>query len=315
MKWFRFVCLAAALMLALGAHVAVAFIPQAERIAKAIAAGNAKSRRAQALRIEIEMRIGESPPVAWGEIVTHPAGMARLELRASGGLVEKHILQGNQHLAARNGERLSEPEPRAFLPPLFLLQMDSAESLNAALEAFRIQAGWVGISPCGESDCYVLGDPDRVPPARPLEVAEAVERAEEGDGPERETLDTREALEDSDRARAVEKPTALFPLAPGERHATLWVDMESFEVRRMRLAGGVRVQFGPYVVFERVRVPSWLQIEEERGTVRFDLIAVTPVNAPASAFDPDWLVAPTTALPGGSRAPAGSPNGPDSAVE
>ena len=289
MKWLGFVCLAAALMLALGAQLAAAFIPQAERIAKAIAAGNAKSQRAQALRIEIEMRIGEAPPVAWGEIVTHPAGMARLELRGSGGLVEKHILQGNQHLAARNGERLSEPEPRAFLPPLFLLQMDSAESLSAALEAFRIQAGWVGISPCGESDCYVLGDPDRVPPAPSLEVTEAVELAEEGD--------------------------ALFPLAPGERHATLWVDMESFEVRRMRLAGGVRVQFGPYVVFDRVRVPSWLQIEEERGTVRFDLIAVTPVNAPASAFDPDWLVAPTTALPGGSRDPAGSSNGPESAVE
>ncbi len=235
-----------------------AFVPQAERIAGAIAEANAGAGRAQALRIELEMRIGEGPVVARGAIVTHPMGMARLELRGSGDLVEKHILHGALHRAGRNGERLPPERTRAFLPPLFLLQIDSAVSLGVALQAFGIHHEWVGLAPCDESDCYVLGDPDRVPPP-PLAP------------PERQ----------------------LDP-ASGGLPPTLWVDSESFDVRRMRLAGDVRVRFGPYVEFGSVRMPSWLQISDERGIVRFDVVAVSPVNAPASAFKMDWLVAPTT---------------------
>ena len=92
--------------------------------------------------------------------------------------------------------------------------------------------------------------------------------------------------------------------------ANLWADMDGFDVRRLRLSGGVRVIFGPYAVFDRVRIPRWLRIEEERGAVRFDVLEVTPVNAPASAFHADWLVAPTTSPPTPAASPAGPTDGP-----
>ena len=290
--------LALVLWVALAGSAAFAFVPAAERIAGAIAKSNAGSGRAQALRIELNMRIGDGPPVARGELVTHPTGMARLELRGAGDLVEKHILQGSRHLAARNGERLSEP--RAFLPPLFLLQIDSAVSLSAALEAFRIRADVVGLAPCDERDCYVLGDPARVaPPARVEEPEGSLQGAAQGAGMGTPVVPQADSADD-----------AVF--APrGQRPATLWADMESFDVRRMRLADGARVLFGPYVMFDRVRVPSWLQVEEERGSVRFEVVDVTPVNAPASAFDADWLVAPSTTPPAPDQFPAGSPDSPD----
>ena len=82
----------------------------------------------------------------------------------------------------------------------------------------------------------------------------------------------------------------------------------------MRLAGGVRVRFGPYVKFESVRIPSWLQIVDQRGTVRFDVLAVNPVNAPASAFKMDWLVAPTTSPAVHDQIPAGSPTSAERAT-
>jgi hypothetical protein len=291
---------ALAVFVALAGMSASAFVPQAERVAGAIAESNADSGRGQALRIELEMRIGDGPLVARGELVTHPTGMARLELRGAGDLVEKHILQGSRHLAGRNGERLGEP--RAFLPPLFLLQIDSAVSLTAALEAFRIRADLVGLAPCDEHDCYVLGDPARVAPPPLVEGSDA---NEEGDamGQPAPGGEATSSLPSDQAGGGVRESS-------GERPATLWADMKSFEVRRIRLADGVRVLFGPYVMFERVRVPSWLQVEEARGSVRFKVVDVTPVNAPASAFDADWLVAPSTTPPVPDQFPAGSADSP-----
>ena len=75
-----FVPLAAVLVLMIGATLAAAFVPGAERISRAIADSNRGSGRAQALRFELEMRIGDSgegPLAARGELVTHPTGMAR----------------------------------------------------------------------------------------------------------------------------------------------------------------------------------------------------------------------------------------------
>jgi hypothetical protein len=287
----------AALLLSLSGMSAFALVPQAERVAGAMAESNAAAGRAQALRIELNMRIGDGPPVARGELVTHPTGMARLELRGAGDLVEKHILQGSRHLAGRNGERLDEP--RAFLPPLFLLQIDSAVSLTAALEEFRIRADLVGLAPCEEHDCYVVGDPARVAPPQ---VDEEGNRGQDPGG-----MGVSSAVGGGETALLDDRVLAF----PSQRPATLWIDMEGFDVRRMRLDDGVRVLFGPYVMFERVRVPSWLQVEEERGSVRFEVVDVTPVNAPASAFGEDWLLAPSTTPPSPDQFPAGSPDAPE----
>ena len=298
--------LLAALLVVLAATAVAAFVPQAERVVGAIAKSNADSGRAQALRIKLEMRLGEGPLVARGELVTHPTGMARLELRGAGDLVERHLLQGSEHTAGRNGAFL--PEPRALLPPLFLLQIDSAVSLRAALEAFQIQADLIGLAPCDENDCYVLGDSDHVAP-RP----DAPPGAAEAEQDEGVSLRERGGFFGLGAKSEDETETqAGFGLLHGQRPATLWADMGSFDVRRVQLAGGVRILFGPYVMFERVRAPSWLQIEEERGSVHFDVVDVTPVNAPASAFDAEWIVAPSTSPPAPGRFPAGSPDGPGS---
>jgi hypothetical protein len=300
----------AVLLLLFSAATSVAFIPKAERIASAIARSNAASGRAQALRIHLEMRIGDGPLLARGELVTHPTGMARLELRGAGNLVEKHLLQGSVHVAGRNGEPVLDP--RALLPPLFLLQIDSAVSLRAALHEFRIQADWVGLVPCGERDCYVLGDPDRVPPplTPPEEVEEGMEGREARAGEFQvgaESGFARESLAEEDAGEA----GVVFELEPGELPSTLWADVESFDVRKLRLSGGEQVFLGPYVAFERVRLPSWIEIQEERGRVRFDVVGVTPVNAAASAFGAGWVLAPSTQPPTPSQLPEGPPDRPE----
>ncbi len=77
---------------------AASFVPRSHRVIDAVASANVAGRRVGALRFDIKLHIGEGDPVATGQLVTHPTGMARLELRAGSGLVERHILQGNQHI-------------------------------------------------------------------------------------------------------------------------------------------------------------------------------------------------------------------------
>ncbi|MBW2391692.1 MAG: hypothetical protein JRG89_25145 [Deltaproteobacteria bacterium] len=136
-----------------------AYVPRANRVIDAVAGANVKGHRVRALRFTLNLRIGDGPPVAVGELVTHPTGLARLELRASGGLVERHILLGDHHSAARNARLLVRP--RAFLPPLFVLQSNSGVVLEAALGTLGVDRGLVGIAPCGDNDCFVIGDPTR----------------------------------------------------------------------------------------------------------------------------------------------------------
>ena len=93
-----------------------AYVPRPNRVIDAVASANKDGRRVRALRYQVNLRIGDGPAVAAGELVSHPTGLARLELRAAGGLVERHILLGDQHSASRNARLLVRP--RAFLPPL-----------------------------------------------------------------------------------------------------------------------------------------------------------------------------------------------------
>jgi hypothetical protein len=145
----------------------------------------------------------------------------------------------------------------------------------------------------------VVGDPARVAPPQ---VDEEGNRGQDPGG-----MGVSSAVGGGETALLDDRVVAF----PSQHPATLWIDMEGFDVRRMRLDDGVRVLFGPYVMFERVRVPSWLQVEEERGSVRFEVVDVTPVNAPASAFDEDWLLAPSTTPPSPDQFPAGSPDAPE----
>ena len=238
---------------------AEALVPRVERVINAVASANRSGRRVSALRFKLNLHIGEGPPVAIGELVTHPTGLARLELRASGGLVERHILLGNQHSAARNARVLVRP--REFLPPLFVLQSNSGAVLEAALSTLGIDGDIVGLAPCGKYDCFVIGDPER-----------AVTRP--GMPP-------------------VAKPAVDESDTQPERAPSLWVDTDDFNVRQIESMSGAKIVLGPYVSFERLSVPQWWSIEEAgKRIVRFEVDSVVEVNAPASAFSKAWLMTP-----------------------
>jgi hypothetical protein len=146
-----------ALVLALGliAAPAAAVIPDAQKIADAVARTNRAEGRTGPLLFDVTLRIGDSAPLARGVLATHPTGLARLELRSNQGFVERHLLQGNDYRASRDGELLRSPRP--FLPPLFLLQAISGAALRAALSSFGVLAGEVVLGLADDRDCYVLG--------------------------------------------------------------------------------------------------------------------------------------------------------------
>lgn len=240
-----------------------AVVPRVNRVIDAIAKANRSGRRVGALRFKLNLYIGEGPPVAVGELVTHPTGLARLELRGRG-LVERHILLGNQHHASRNARVLVQP--REFLPPLFVMQSNSGTVLKAALATLGVDRDLVGLAPCGDFDCFVIGDPERAV-SRPMALRPAnTERAEE---------------------------TPMPANHEREPFASIWVDTEDFSVRQIESASGAKVVLGPYVSFEKLSVPLWWSIEEVgKRVVRFEVESVVEVNAPASAFSKAWLMTP-----------------------
>jgi hypothetical protein len=147
--------LAAALALLLAAAPALAGIPSVQKIADTTARTNRAAGRADPLLLDVTLRIGDSPPLASGVLATHPTGLARLELRSNQGFVERHLLQGSEYTASRDGEMLRSPRP--FLPPVFLLQSSSGAALRAALASFGVSAVEVALGLADDHDCYVLG--------------------------------------------------------------------------------------------------------------------------------------------------------------
>ena len=149
----RLAALAAAACLAwLGP--AAAGTPNAEKLAGAVAEANRKAGRAKPLLLDVSLRRGEGAPAATGTLATHPTGLARLELHGAEGL-ERHLLQGSQYSASRDGQLLASPVP--LLPPLFLLQADTGAALRAALASFGVAASEAGLGLADDRDCYVIG--------------------------------------------------------------------------------------------------------------------------------------------------------------
>jgi hypothetical protein len=143
------------LVLGLLAAPAAAVIPNVQKIADAVAKTNRAEGRTGPLLFDVTLRIGDSAPLATGVLATHPTGLARLELRSNQGFVERHLLQGSEYRASRDGQMLRSPRP--FLPPLFLLQAVSGAALRAALLSFGVSAGEVVLGLADDRDCYVLG--------------------------------------------------------------------------------------------------------------------------------------------------------------
>jgi len=306
----------AALLIALAAD---AFIPRAERVVRAVAERNKAAGRAQPLRLDLVLRIAESDPIGTGTLVTHPSGLARLELRGTNGVVERHVLQGGEHLAMRDGERLLEP--RAFLPPLFLLQADHELELRSGLAQLGAQLDAIGLARCDQDDCYVIGDPALAPPPfePPVPENEALEfeafdfaldaslesvASEDLDEPPAsDELPASDEPPASEELPASDEPPASDELLASDKllvldgpRATIWVDLLTFEPKRIALQDGVTVGFGPPAAFDRVQLPSWIRIEEPgKRPVTFDVVAVSPVDAPAAAFSISWLQRPIQA--------------------
>ena len=225
------------------AFAAAAAIPSAPKIAEAVAEANQMSARAEPLLIDVALRIGTREPAARGQLATHPTGLARLELRSDANFVERHLLQGDDYRASRDGQLLEEFHP--FLPPVFLLQATSGAALAAALESFGVSEQEVVLGRMGDHDCYVFGG--RLP------------------GPP-----------DAER---------LLP--------SLWVDIESYDPLRIVRADGVEYRLGPVSVYDGIRLPRWIEmVTPNQFRARLEVLHAAPANAPAAAFQVDWLVAP-----------------------
>jgi hypothetical protein len=83
----------------------------------------------------------------------------------------------------------------------------------------------------------------------------------------------------------------VFGAPAGEEQLlpSLWVDIESYDPLRIVRADGVAYLLGPVRVFDGIRMPSWIEIQTEGLTARLDILAAEPADAPAAAFQSDWL--------------------------
>jgi hypothetical protein len=154
-------------------------------------------------------------------LTTHPTGLARLELRSTRGFVERHLVQGSEYGASRDGKLIDDPRP--FLPPVFLLQAVSGAALQAALTSFGVTSEQAELGLGDDHDCYVLGGraprgPDGVETTKPslwvdLESFEVV-RIDRGDG-------VRFRFGPSERFGSVRLPRWISIEAPGQTPARL----------------------------------------------------------------------------------------------
>jgi len=276
----------------LAAQDARAFVPKPERALEAVAQANLTSGRTQAIQLDLVLRIGDRDAIATGQLVSHPSGLARLELRGSGGRVDRYLLSGPELLAAKDGEPLADPQP--MLQPVFLLQPSSQETLRAALESFGVDSRSIGIAPCGDADCYVFGDPElAAPEVHRIPVATQDEAEAPGGDPTGDGASQTRAIQD------VSVATRKGSLALEARRestgpvARLWVDSETLQIQRIDRASGESMVLGPMVRFGQLMVPAWLEIlQPGRPPIHFDVKRAVRVSANPQAFNPTWLYSP-----------------------
>ena len=283
------------------APTALAFIPDVERTLSAIARVNRSSGRAQAISLELTMRVGDAEPIASGEMISHPSGLARLEIRGYRGRLDRYLLSGAELLGVKDGRPLDRPQP--MLQPFFLLQPSTETTLRAALETFGVQSEWVGLAPCGDQDCFVIGDPRLAAPypssmlevtADDLEVLDDPLGTRSVDAGPRGDESTNESEFGEDAGGKSELAGPMLSLPEADAIPRLWVDTQELQVRRIDRANGIFVVFGPMQSFDRLTVPAWFEIHDpEAPTVRFEVDRAVAVNAPPQAFSRKWLLAPS----------------------
>jgi hypothetical protein len=307
-------------MALLSAPQALAVIPNADRTMKAIAQVNRAAGRTKAIQLELTMRVGDQPAVAVGELISHPSGLARLELRGFNGRVDRYLLSGTELLATKDGQPLDHPQP--MLQPYFLLQPDSETTLRAALETFGIRSEWIGLATCGDQDCFVLGDPRLAAPLpKPPVAMEMLDADVLGDPLEGRgstsgsgsTAETRPGYAAGNRAQGSGDSLVGPELELPEDGfiPRIWVETRDLQVVRIDRGDGLFLRLGPIVAFEKLQVPGWFEIHQAgEQVIRFEVGRAVQVNAPPQAFSHKWLLAPVMADP--TTAPA-SPTTPSAA--
>ena len=290
---------------------------------RAIAKANRASGRNNALQLEVSMRIGGREAIAEGQLISHPSGLARLELRGFNGRIDRYLLSGRELLGAKDGEPLDRPQP--MLPPIFFLQPSSEATLRAAFASFDVSTDSIGLATCGEQDCFVIGDPRlAVPLIDPrLEAAAS-------DGPVLEdplaeaaseaNLQAGAGLTPSRAPNGLEPPGGQADGRPPEvlagpelaipedmKLARVWVDTKDLQVRRIDRPNGVFTIFGPVVSFDDLMMPAWFEIHApDAEPIRFEIHRAVSVNAPPKAFSQTWLLAPPDSRKSSAEGPAAS---------
>jgi hypothetical protein len=84
--------------------------------------------------------------------------------------------------------------------------------------------------------------------------------------------------------RVIGVPASEEPLLP-----SMWVDIESYDPLRIVRADGVEYLLGRVRVFDGIRMPSWIEIRVDGISARLDILGAEPADAPAAAFQSDWL--------------------------
>jgi hypothetical protein len=275
-----------------------AFVPMPNRTLKAIAKVNRASGRTMAIQLDLTMRVGDRDAIASGELISHPSGLARLELRGYGGRVDRYLLSGNELRATKSGQLLEQPQP--MLQPFFLLQPATEETLRAALETFGVQTEWIGLATCGDQDCFVIGDPRLAAP-----LPTDFDPAGSENGVLADPLDSVGLESDSVSSGSDRLSGPALTLPEEGRIPRIWVDTQDLQVRRIDRRSGVFTVFGPPINFEKLTVPAWFEIHEPGApSVRFDVDRAVQVNAPPQAFSQKWLMSPVAA----DAPPAGLPS-------
>lgn len=261
---------AAAAWLAVATPVG-AYIPQASKIAAAVAAQNRDADRSEQVGVRVVLRDAGGEVMAEGRLLSDPRGSARLELREEDGSIERHLLRGGRHLAARDGEMLDRARP--LVPPLYLLQAASAAALREQLAALGADPDEVALGHTELHDCYVLGGRTRSP-QHSRRAGGSTPRAPEAG------------------AARPRGPSRLPPLGHPTR-AALWADIETFEIVRIDY-GGARFELGPLTDLGGARLPSWIAVRTPAGVQgRLEVRERSRVTGSAgSLFTTTWLRAP-----------------------
>ena len=92
---------------------------------------------------------------------------------------------------------------------------------------------------------------------------------------------------------------------------SLWIDIQSYDPVRMVGVDGTEYRLAEVQSFKGIRLPRYIEIDPPGPLrARLEVLGATQADAPAAAFQPEWLqgpVGPLGAEPGGGLEPAARP--------